>query len=89
MQWHRIVIRSLDADIAQASATAFIERVLKLYRDAQAPGGFEIWQRRDTLMEYEYYLSPKASEILVTRLFGYRPAACEPPDLRTLRQVLL
>ena len=89
MQWHRIAIRSLDADVAQASATALIERILRVYRDAQAPSGFEIWHQRYTPMDYEYYLSPKASEILVPVLAGYRPIACDKPDLRTLRQVPL
>ena len=89
MRWHRIAIHSHEADIAQASATALIERVLKAYRDAQAPAGFEIWHRRYTPMDYEYYLSPKASEILLPVRSGYRPAPCEAPDLRALKQVLL
>ena len=89
MQWHRIAIHSHEADIAQASATALIERILKIYRDARTPAGFEIWQRRYTPMDYEYYLSPKASEFLLRELSGYRPAACEKPDFLTLRQVPL
>ena len=89
MQWHRIVIRSHEADVAQASAIALIERILKAYHDAQAPDGFEIWHRRLTPMDHEYYLSPKASEILVPLLSGYRPTACDTPDLRNLRHVLL
>ena len=89
MQWHRIVIHSHEAYIAQASATALIERILKVYHDAQAREGFEVWHQRLTPMDYEYYFSPKASEVLVPLLSGYRPVACEPPDLRTLRQVLL
>jgi hypothetical protein len=40
-------------------------------------------------MDHEYYLSPKASEILVPLLGGYRPKPCEAPDLRALKQVLL
>jgi len=89
MQWHRIAIRSHAAEIAQASATALIERILKVYRDAQAPGDFEVWHRRYTPMDYEYYLSPKASEFLLRELSGYRPAPCEKPDFLTLRQVPL
>ena len=89
MQWHRIAIHSHEADIAQQSATALIERILKVYRDAHAPGGFEVWHRRSTPMDYEYYLSPKASEFLLRELSGYRPAPCDKPDLLTLRQVPL
>jgi hypothetical protein len=40
MQWHRISILSHDADIAQASATGLIERILRIYRDAQTPERF-------------------------------------------------
>lgn len=89
MQWHRIAIRSQEADVAQASATALIERILKVYRDAQTPEGFEVWHRRYTPMDYEYYLSPTASEFLLRELPGYRPAPCEKPDLLSLRQVPL
>jgi len=89
MKWHRISIHSHDAEIAQESATRLVERILRIYRDAQTPSGFEIWHRRYTPMDHEYYLSPKASEILVPLLEGYRPKPCEAPDLRALRQVLL
>ena len=89
MQWHRITIRSQEADVAQASATALIERILKIYRHTQAPPGCEVWHRRYTPTEYEYYLSPKASELLLRELSGYRPAPCEKPDFLTLRQVPL
>jgi len=40
-------------------------------------------------MDYEYHLSPKASECLLRALSGYRPAPCEKPDFLTLRQVPL
>lgn len=89
MKWHRIAIHSHDADIAQASATKLIERILSLCRQARMPDGFEVWHRRYTPMDFEYYLSPTASEILLPDLAGYRPTPCEAPDLRTLRQVLL
>ena len=89
MQWHRITIHSIEADVAQASAIALIERILKIYRETQAPGDFEVWHRRYTPMDYEYYLSPKASEFLLRELSGYRPAPCEKPDFLTLRQVPL
>ena len=89
MHWHRIAIHSNEADIAQASATALIERILKVYRDARAPSGFEVWHRRNTPTDYEYFLSPQASEFLLRELSGYRPAACEKPDFLTLRQVPL
>ena len=89
MQWHRIAIHSHESDIAQASATALIERILKIYREAQAPTGFEVWHRRYTPVDYEYYLSPKASEFLVRELAGYRPVPCEQPDFLSVRQVPL
>ncbi|MNC92676.1 hypothetical protein D3C83_91430 [compost metagenome] len=89
MRWHRIAIHSHDADIAQASATALIERILKAYREAGAPSQLEIWHRKHSAMDHEYFLSPKASEILVPLLAGYRPTPCEAPDVRALKQVLL
>ena len=90
MKWHRIAIHhSHDADVAQASAVALIERILKAYRDARMPAGFEVWHRKYTPMDHEYFLSPKASEILVPLLSGYRPSPCEEPDLRTLKHVPL
>jgi hypothetical protein len=89
MKWHRIAIRSHDAEIAQASATAFVERVLKACSGTTLPKDFEVWHRRYTPMDHEYFLSPVASEILLPVLAGYRPAPCDAPDLRTLRQLLI
>ena len=87
MGWHRIAIHSNEADVAQASAVALIERILRAYAAANTPPGFEVWHRRETPMDYEYFLSPQASEVLGPLLSGYRPSPCEAPDLRTLRLV--
>ena len=90
MQWHRIAIHSHDADIAQASAVALVERLLKACRAAKMiPPGFDVWHRKNTPMDHEYFLSPKASEVLVPLLAGYQPAPCDEPDLRTLKHVPL
>ena len=89
MTWHRIAIHSTSAEVAQTSATALIERILTACRDARVPGDFAVWQQRCTPTHYEYYLSPGASAILMPLLEGYRPAPCDVPDLRMLKQVLL
>jgi hypothetical protein len=87
--WHRIAIHSYDANIAQASAVALVERMLKACRDLKMIPLGEVWHRKNTPTDHEYFLSPKASEILVPLLAGYRPSPCDAPDLRLVKQVLL
>ena len=90
MEWHRIAIRSYDANIAQGSAVALVERMLQACRDLKMiPPEFQVWHRKNTPTDHEYFLSPKASEILVPLLAGYRPSPCDAPDLRSVKHVAL
>ena len=88
--WHKISINNFEAEIAQMSVVAMMEKLVKAYCDAGAPPDFELWHLRMSSADHIYYLSPKGSELSLHLLSDYRVKACpEKPNLKGLERVTL
>ena len=75
MPWHRILVSSADIEIAKMSATALMEALGKVYRDAG---------------HYLYYLSPQASYLAAEVLSAYSAIPCtNMPTIIGLKRIEL
>ena len=88
MQWHKVEICGSDAGELRTKAVALKERFGRRYFEAKFPEGAHVYVHDSNKLQHVYYLSPVASEWLMTEPPWSGAMPCEEPsDLATLKKV--